>query len=124
MLKEVTGEIGLIRILTTVKTDKLDELRERFKKFKQEMKTDNTRVEIRVVCKDKILRNLPHDRFLIIDNRDIYNVPPLTAILKGKYSEIKSTLQMPPIEDPWEQSEDIIEQWNVIKNEFEKRPRR
>ena len=124
LLKEVTGEIGLIRILTTVKTDKLDELRERFKKFKQEMKTDNTRVEIRVVCKDKILRNLPHDRFLIIDNRDIYNVPPLTAILKGKYSEIKSTLQMPPIEDPWEQSEDIIEQWNVIKNEFEKRPRR
>ena len=123
LLKEVTGKIGPIRILTTVKTNKLHELHERFKKFKQEMKADNTRVEIRVICKDNILRNSPHDRFLIIDNQ-IYNVPPLTAILKGKYGEIKPTLQMPPIEEPWKQSEDIIGQWNVIKNEFEKRPRR
>lgn len=123
LIKEVKGKTVLIRILTTVKTDKVHELHERFKKFKQEMKADNTRVEIRVICKDNILRNSPHDRFLIIDNQ-IYNVPPLTAILKGKYGEIKPTLQMPPIEEPWNQSEDIIEQWNIIKNELEKRPRR
>lgn len=123
LLKEVKGKVVHIRILTTIKTNKLHELRERFKEFKQEMESDNTRVETRVVCKDKILSNLPHGRFLIIDNC-IYNVPPLTAILKGKYDEIKPTLQMPPIEEPWKQSEDIIGQWNVIKNEFEKRPRR
>lgn len=124
LLEEVKGETGRIRILTTIKTDKLHELRERFKKFKQEIKTDKTRVNIRVICKDKILRNSPHDRFLIIDNHYIYNVPPLTAILSGKYCEIKPTLQMPPIGDLWDQSEDIIEQWNVIKNEFERRLRK
>lgn len=123
LLEEVKGKTVLIRILTTVKADKLPELCERFKRFKQEMKTGTTGVEVRVTYKEIILRNLPHDRFLIIDNQ-IYNVPPLTAILKGKYGEIKPTLQMPPTEELWDQSEDIIEQWNVIKNEFEKRKRK
>ena len=102
-----------LKILTSV--DKVDEnFRSLFKDFKFEMKNKGVICDLRVII-DPRLKSQIHDRWIISKNQ-CFNIPSPDTVARGQYSEIKKTENRPPFEEWWQNSEDIITEWNVIKN--------
>jgi len=103
--------IRTIRILTSI--DKIDSnLRKNFKDFKKEIESKGIEVGLRVIS-SSISKNI-HDRWILTGDSN-YNVPSTDTIYRGQYSEIKPTKNRPPFEKWWEESLDIINDWNTIQ---------
>jgi hypothetical protein len=77
------------------------------------MKSNQIECKLRVIT-DRNLSSSIHDRWIISNNR-IFNIPSPDIIARGQYSEIKITTNRPPFENWWNNSYDIISQWNEIE---------
>jgi hypothetical protein len=101
-----------IRILISKKKANSD-LRNEFKDFKKEMDSLGIISEMRVMVDNKLDSNI-HDRW-IISNDTCFNVPSVDVIERGQYSEIKISDNKPPFDIWWNNSLDIISDWNNIQ---------
>jgi hypothetical protein len=101
-----------IKILTSKNKVDLD-LRNEFKDFKKEMDHLGIISEMRVMIDTKLASTI-HDRW-IISNNICFNVPSVDVIERGQYSEIKISDNQPPFDIWWNNSSDLILDWNNIK---------
>jgi len=101
-----------IKILTSV--DKADLLlRKSFKDFRKELENKGIRTELRVIPPGKT-RSEIHDRWVMTQGKN-YNLPSVETLQRGQYSEINETKNEPPFEKWWEESLDIITDWDKIE---------
>jgi hypothetical protein len=105
-------KVGKIKILTSLEKVNID-LRKIFKRFKKEFKDKNVEVEMRVIIKNKVGSEI-HDRWILSENK-CFNVPSPDVIARGQYSEIKETKNIVPFKEWWEESLDVISQWDRIE---------
>jgi hypothetical protein len=102
-----------VRILTSISSSGMNErLRRDFERFKSELNVRNIDCELRVLWDRELLNNI-HDRWIISESF-CYNVPPVDAIFKGQYSEIKLTSYRPPFADWWQKGHGLLENWPEI----------
>lgn len=100
-----------IKILTgTAQTD--HRLRKDFEKFKEEMEAKGVEAEMRVLSGDTA--HDIHDRWLIAENQ-AYNIPSINTIGRNQYAEITEAASRPPFMDWWEESDDILKDWNEVQ---------
>jgi len=74
-----------------------DRAKRDFQRFRAEMERASIRVAWRVVRE-----RVAHDRYIITEGKS-YNVPPVNSLLRGSYSEILLTPNVPPFETWWAQ---------------------
>jgi hypothetical protein len=104
-------KVDTVQILTgTAQTD--HHLRKDFKKFKQEMEAKGVDVEMRVLSGDTV-REI-HDRWLISENQ-AYNILSINTIGRNQYAEITEATSRPPFHNWWEESDDILEDWDEVQ---------
>ena len=60
-----------------------------------------------------------HDRWLISKNI-CFNLPSINTIDRGQFSEIKVTENMPPFDEWWKKSKDIVNDWSEIEKKLQK----
>jgi hypothetical protein len=89
-------------------------IRTLFKDFKKEMRNKGISCELRVITNSK-LKSQIHDRW-IISKYKCFNIPSPDIIARGQYSEITKTDNRPPFEKWWDESLDIITNWDKIEN--------
>lgn len=107
--------ISEIKILAGITSTGMNEKLQRdFKRFKEELQYRKIQSELRVICEKSLLNNI-HDRWIISDSI-CYNVPPVEAIFRGQYSELKQTTNRPLFADWWKIGFDILSQWQEIQN--------
>lgn len=86
--------------------------REDFKKFKKEFKEKhNIQCERRSMLKDSIVEN--HDRYFI--SKQSYLIPSSDTVKRGQNSHIVPISIIPDFNTYWNNSLDIIQDWNKIK---------
>jgi len=115
------GKIKNIKIIMAI--DKVDDkFRGLFKDFKEEMSNKKIICELRVIVDIK-KKSLIHDRF-IISKYDSYNIPSPDIIARGQPSEISKSQNKSKLNEEfrklWEDSKDIINEWNTIKEHIKK----
>ena len=123
LAESVSDKIKEIRIIMSI--DKVDEsFRGLFKDFKKEMSNRNINCELRVITDTKIKSSI-HDRF-IITKYDSYNIPSPDTIARGQLSEISKSRNKEELKKEfdslWNNSKDIIQDWNDIKEHISKNP--
>jgi len=84
-----------------------------FKDFKTQMNNKGVFCELRVIINPK-LKSQIHDGW-VISKYQGFNIPSPDTIARGQYSEIKKTKNRPPFEKWWEESLDIITDWEKIE---------
>jgi hypothetical protein len=89
-----------------------DRMRTNFKRFRDEMKNIGILCEMRVVVDSKIYGEY-HDRWILSSNIN-YNSMSGDIAKRGQYAEIKTTENRPPFKEWWQNSLDIISDWNDI----------
>jgi hypothetical protein len=112
-------QIKDIKILTSInKAD--DSLRRTFKDFKNEMLNNHQiRSELRIMTDPKLDSSI-HDRWMISKDA-CFNLPSPDVIARGQYSEIKNTTVNLPFNMWWQNSTDILEDWNQIQELLKQR---
>lgn len=114
LAEELTGDkFDSIRILCGPEHVSIN-LRNDFKRFRDEMGNRGITGEIRVITSKNRLRSL-HDRWLLSSEGSSWNIPPINSIYANQEAELHQTHQQIDFEDLWEESEDIIEDWNNIQ---------
>ena len=107
------SKVKTVKILTSI--DKADEsLRRLFKDFRNEMKINQILCEMRVMVDSKLKSSI-HDRW-IISKDNSFNIPSPDVVVRGQYSEVKRTENIPPFDGWWDMSLDIIDDWNRIQS--------
>lgn len=110
---ELNGNtINKLKILTGT-ANVNDNLRNDFKRFQKEMLIRGVKAELRAICNKEILNTI-HDRWIISENV-CYNLPPINTIYQGQYAEIKITKNVPPFDNWWSKSYDILVEWQEIQ---------
>lgn len=113
---ELNGNIiDNIRLLSGIANIN-DKLRNDFQRFEKEMLKRGIKAELRVICNKESLNTI-HDRWIISENI-CYNLPPINTIYQGQYAEIKPTKNIPPFENWWANSQNILLEWEEIKKQF------
>jgi CxxC-x17-CxxC domain-containing protein len=107
-----------IKILTSLynNDNQIDEeFRNRCAQFQKEMGHNGISLELRLVSTKIAYDTVPHDRFIIGQNIK-YNVPSFTTIIKGRFSEIKKTVNDIPFMNYWNNTDslDLIKDWTKI----------
>ena len=109
-------DVDEVKILLSI--DKVSEdLKKKFKEFRKDFKLDadfSIDVQMRVMVDKKTIHSI-HDRWIISKNV-CYNMPSTDTIMRGQFSDIGETKQIPPFEDWWKNSLDIVDDWNKIKD--------
>lgn len=114
LAEEVTGEkFDRVRILSGPSNIE-HHVRDDFERFKDEMENRGIEAEFRVITSAEILRGL-HDRWILSSEGSSWNVPPITSIYGNQEAEIHKTGENIDFEDWWNDSKDIIEDWNDIQ---------
>jgi hypothetical protein len=107
------SKVKKIKILTSI--DKVDDrLRNLFKDFRNEMKHSQVSCEMKVMVDSKLKSSI-HDRWIISKNNS-FNIPSPDVISRGQYSEVKKTENITPFNEWWNNSLDIIDDWNRIQS--------
>ena len=107
-----TNNVKEIKIIMS--NDKVDDsFRDLFKDFRDEMKQDGVLCFINVIIDNKLKSSI-HDRWIISNNK-IFNVPSPDVMARGQFSEINETINKPPFEEWWNNSLDIINDWDKIQ---------
>jgi len=100
-----------VKILTIAKT--VDwKLRNYFKRFRDELANQGIVCEMRAATDPDIFKN--HDRW-IISKTKIYNSVSGEIARRGEESSVLETKDRPSIDQWWENSLDVIENWEKIK---------
>lgn len=102
-----------IKILTSKDTVN-EELRDMFKAFKEQMSHHDISCQMRVVIDNKLKGSI-HGRWLISKN-DCYSFQSVDTVARSAYDNIMKGASRPPFEEWWNNSLDIIEDWNKIQN--------
>jgi len=112
--EEIDGNfLNEIRLITSINiSEDLSILRKNFKRFKLEMEIRGVRVSLKLLTNKKIINGI-HDRWFITENF-CYNFPPMNSLLQGQHCEILKTDIIPPFNNWWNKSFDIIDEWNKI----------
>jgi len=114
LAEEVTGDrFSSIRILcgpAHVDTN----LRDDFKRFIKEMDNRDITAELRVITDESEQRGI-HDRWILSSEGASWNVPPINSLYGNQEAEIHQTDEDVDFEDLWDDSEDIINDWNNIQ---------
>lgn len=105
------ADIHEVKILISLKNTNSN-MRNNFKRFKEEMENNGILCEMRVVVDSEIYGQY-HDRWLISSNVN-YNLMSGDIAKRGQYAEIKPTENRPPFENWWENSPDILINWDDI----------
>ena len=105
------SRLNEIKILLSTKYGD-GKMRKYFKRFEEEMKFKDIDCEMRVMTKP--IYGKIHDRFLFSKNKSFNSVSSDTA-KRGQYSEIQETSNKFPYKEWWNESLDIITQWNKIQ---------
>jgi hypothetical protein len=112
-----TDRVKEVKILLSI--DKADDgLRSAFKRFRDEFKNSKVICEMRVIVDPK-LKSYIHDRWIISKN-SCFNLPSVDTIARGQFSEIKTTQNIPPFQEWWNMSKDIINDWNEVQRQRQK----
>jgi len=120
LLSEIASEnnstqLTSVKILTSV--NKVDhKIREKFKTLREELQYKGISAEMRVITNSD-LKNQLHDRWLITES-GTYNIPSTDTLRVGQYSEIRKTESELPFSDWWNQSLDLILDWNRIEQKL------
>ena len=120
LLSEISSEnngtqLTSVKILTSI--NKVDhKIREKFKTLKEELQYKGISAEMRVITNSD-LKNQLHDRWLITES-GTYNIPSTDTLRVGQYSEIRKTESELPFSDWWNQSLDLISDWNQIEQKL------
>jgi hypothetical protein len=77
------------------------------------MKNNEVNCELRVITDHKLSSNI-HDRW-IISKTKCFNIPSPDIVARGQYSEVKNTENRPHFEKWWDNSLDIVSNWNDIE---------
>lgn len=107
------NKVDEIKILLTLEPVEKS-LRDEFVDFAEEMKNYGKTIEMRVIVDSKIKQSF-HDRWIISKNI-CYNVPSIDVAMRTQIAEFKVTENRPPFEDWWNNSLDIIKDWDKINN--------
>ena len=106
------GKLSSLKLLGSV--DKIDrELRDKFIHLRNELQSLGIEAEMRVITNSNTKSSI-HDRWLLGDNI-VMNIPSADVVARGQYSEIKETESTPPYESWWDESIDIVNDWNQIE---------
>lgn len=102
-----------IKILTSIDTAN-EELRDMFKAFKKQMVNDNISCQMKVIVDNKLKGSI-HGRWLMTRN-DCFNFQSVDTVARGSYDDIRGGATKPPFDEWWNESLDIIEDWNKIND--------
>lgn len=98
------SKVKNIKILMS--PEKVDEkFKSAYKDIKDELANKGIKCELRVITDNKLKADI-HDRWIISKNL-CHNVPSTDTIVRGQYSEVKRTTNVPPFDEWWDKSEDI-----------------
>jgi hypothetical protein len=118
------SKVKEIKILTAIYShigksalDIFKELRDSFKDFQLFMKNRGIVAELRVLVPS--LKSVSHDRW-IFSNTKSYRLPSPDIVKIGQYSEISETKIRLPFDEWWNLSEDMINDWNAVREMAEK----
>lgn len=79
------------------------------------MANDNISCQMKVVVDNKLKGSI-HGRWLI--TRDgCFNFQSVDTVARGAYDDIRGGATKPPFDEWWNNSLDIIDDWNKIKEE-------
>jgi hypothetical protein len=109
-------KVKQVRILTGKDTVN-DELRDRFKALKSQLGHNDVKCEMRVITDNKIKRNI-HGRWIVTKN-NCFSFQSVDTVSRGSYDEIRDGAAVPPFDEWWDGSLDIINDWNKIKETIE-----
>lgn len=104
------NEIKILLALESVEKSLKDE----FVDFSEEMNNYGKTIEMRVIADSKTKQSF-HDRWIISKNV-CYNVPSIDVAMRTQIAEFKATENRPPFEEWWNNSLDIIKDWDKINN--------
>jgi hypothetical protein len=94
--------------------DKADEdFRRLFKDLRDELKNKGITFEVRVIT-DARTKSAIHDRWILSEKLN-FNVASPDVMARGQYSEILETPNKPPFDEWWNNSKDIIANWDEIR---------
>jgi hypothetical protein len=100
-----------IRILMSIKT--VDgKFRNLFREFAESMESRGIDAQLRVMTDHKMDTSI-HDRWVLSKSKN-FNIPSPDIVARGQYSEIKETTAKPPFAEWWNNSKDIIKDWDSI----------
>jgi hypothetical protein len=106
------NKVKQIKILTS-KDTATEELRDSFKSLRKQLSHDEITCEMRVITDNKLKQKI-HGRWLITKN-DCFTFQSVDTVSRGSYDEIRGGASEPPFEAWWNESLDIIEDWNKIQ---------
>ena len=101
-----------IRILTGNDTVN-EELRDSFKTLRSQLSHDEIKCEMHVIIDNK-LKGKIHGRWLITKD-NCFTFQSVDTVSRGSYDEIRDGASAPPFDEWWNESLDIINDWNKIK---------
>jgi hypothetical protein len=90
-----------------------EDFRDLFKAFQKSFGNKGVTCELRVMSPE--LRRDLHDRWILSKNKN-YSIPSPQTIERGQWSAINETKNVPPFEQWWASSKDIINDWSYIRN--------
>lgn len=102
-----------VRILTG-KDTVTEELRDLFKALRKQFSHDEIKCEMRVIV-DKKLASKIHGRWLATKN-NCFTFQSVDTVARGSYDEIRDGASVPPFDEWWSNSVDIIDDWNKIQD--------
>lgn len=121
LLNEAVEDKKLSEVKIIMASEKADyKYRGSFKHFRDELASKNISCECRVLTDSKI-KSAVHDRF-IISKYSAFNIPSPDIIARGQLSEITKSDNreelLKEFNSLWEESKDIIQDWNEIQKGF------
>ena len=92
------------------------ELNAEKKQLTDELKNIGINAELKIISDVKLKRAI-HDRWIISENIT-FNIPSVDTVMRGQFSDITVTVKDLPFKIWWSESEDIIKDWNKIKEKM------
>jgi len=108
-----TDKVKDVKILTSIDTVS-EELRDLFKALKKQLSHNGISCQMKVVVDNK-LKGQIHGRWLITKG-DCFSFQSVDTVSRGAYDEIRGGATEPPFDEWWDNSLDIIDDWNKIND--------
>jgi hypothetical protein len=88
-----------------------------FVDFRKEMK-DNYNINCEFREMQPQLRSQTHDRWILSKGGVNFNIPSPDIIARGQSSNISSTRKVPEFDPMWDNSLDLVSDWNQIQQKL------
>lgn len=122
LVEELDGnKVNDVRILLSINSsDNFVKLHSDYKRFKSEMEIRGINLSCKIII-DKDLINEIHGRW-IMSKSFCYKVPPLNSLFMGQYDEIVKIKTRPTFNEWWNNSLDLVADWDEIQKHLPKNP--